>query len=141
MLPLLDLTGLVAVATLFGSMAFFSLVVAPLVFVTLEAPTAGRLIRALFPWYYLTIVLLSLLAAGVLAPSRPVDASLAGLMALAALSARQILMPRINHYRDRMVGGAPGAETTFARLHRLSVWVNAAQLGLAFIILVRLGTD
>lgn len=45
------LTSQIAVATLFGSMAFFTGVIAPLVFTKLEAAVAGGFIRALFPWY------------------------------------------------------------------------------------------
>ena len=41
--------GLISVATIFGSMVFFSCVVAPLVFIKLDGPTAGNFIRNIFP--------------------------------------------------------------------------------------------
>jgi hypothetical protein len=141
MLRFLDLIGLIAIATLFGSMVFFSTIVAPRVFMVLDAQTAGRLIRALFPWYYLAIIAMALLAAAALAPVRPLDAALTGLIALTGLASRQLLMPRINHVRDKMNQGEPGADRRFIRLHRLSVWINGAQLALAFAVLIRLGLD
>ena len=39
-------------AAVFGSMLFFSFVMAPLIFTQLDEATAGRFIRAVFPWYY-----------------------------------------------------------------------------------------
>ncbi len=50
----LVVVGSIAAATLFGSMFFFSSVVAPRVFINLEPTAAGRFIRSLFPWYYLS---------------------------------------------------------------------------------------
>ena len=136
----LDVIGLLAVATLFGSMAFFSFVVAPLVFVKLDGASAGRFLRGLFPWYYLLIGLLSLLALAALAALRPLEATALGLIAFGAVVARQILMPRINDHRDRMLAGDTEAAKGFDRLHRLSVWINAAQLLAAFLVLLSLAT-
>ncbi len=139
MMPLvLDVVGLLAVATLFGSMAFFSFVVAPLIFVKLEGASAGRFLRGFFPWYYLIVGLLSLLALAALATLRPIEATALGLIALGAVVSRQILMPRINRHRDRMLEGIPAAERGFNRLHRLSVWINGTQLLAAFVVLLRL---
>ena len=135
---LLDVIGLVAVATLFGSMAFFSFVVAPLVFVKLDGASAGRFLRGIFPWYFLVVGLLSLLALASLAALRPLEAFALGLVALGAVVSRQGLMPRINRHRDRMLEGDLEAETRFNRLHRLSVWINGAQLLAAFVVLLRL---
>lgn len=50
-MSILATISLIALALLAGSMAFFSFVVAPLVFARLEPATAGRFIRELFPWY------------------------------------------------------------------------------------------
>jgi len=141
MLHVLDIAGLVCVAILSGSMTFFSVVIAPVVFIELDAPTAGRLIRGIFPWYYLVIVILSLFATIALAAPRPVDAAVMGFIGLAAILSRQLLMPRINRYRDLMLSGTVGAETTFNRLHRLSVWINLVQLIGVLTVLVRLAMD
>ena len=135
----LNVIALVSVATLFGSMAFFSCVVAPQIFIQLDASTAGRFVRSIFPWYYLVIAGLALIATASLAALRPVEAMIMGLIAVGAFVSRQILMPRINHHRDRMGLDDRMAENRFAQLHRLSVWINGAQLVGAFSILVHLG--
>ena len=51
MSEVLIVIGLISVATIFGSMVFFSCVVVPLVFIKLDGPTAGNFIRNIFPWY------------------------------------------------------------------------------------------
>ena len=134
-----QVTGLVAVATLFGAMAFFSGVVAPLVFVKLDGASAGRFLRGIFPWYYLVIALLSLLALASFLAIDLLDAAIMALVALGALVSRQTLMPRINHHRDRMLAGDAAAANSFSRLHSLSVWINGAQLLATLVVLVRLG--
>ena len=57
---LIDAPGLVALylsAVMLGAMVFFSGIVAPTVFTTLEPQPAARLIRRIFPRYYLLIIL------------------------------------------------------------------------------------
>ena len=44
--------GLVAVAGVFGGMAFFAFVYAPLVFIKLGTEAGGRFIREVFPVYH-----------------------------------------------------------------------------------------
>ena len=133
-----DALGLIAVSTLFGAMAFFSFVMAPLIFVKLDAAAAGRFVRGIFPWYFLVVGLLSLMALAALAAVRPVDAAVMALVALGAVASRQALMPRINTYRDAMLAGDVAAEKPFTWLHRLSVSINAAQLLAAATVMIRL---
>ena len=125
------LTAGLFLALAFGGMTFFSGVVAPLVFARLPAATAGGFIRALFPWYYLTVGAASALAAVALALAGEwAAAALAGIAAAGFAAARQGLMPRINRSRDG------GNTATFNRLHRLSVVLNLVQwvlLGAALI--------
>ena len=135
----LDVVGLISVATLFGSMAFFSGLVAPFTFTTLDAATAGRFVRGIFPWYYLVIAGLSLLAFVSLVAVRPREAAVMAVIALGAFVSRQLLMPRINDHRHRMLGGDAEAERGFSRLHRLTVWINSLQLAGALVVLVLLG--
>jgi len=49
MSEVLMVIGLISVATIFGSMVFFSCVVAPLVCIKLDSHTAGPFIRYIFP--------------------------------------------------------------------------------------------
>jgi len=129
--PILLGLGAVASALLLGGMGFFSGVVAPMVFTKLEAATAGAFIRAVFPWYYLWLVVTAAAASLALLPVRSFEGALAAAIALGGVLARQALMPAINHERDH------GKPARFARLHSLSVWLNGAQL-LAAIALVAL---
>lgn len=47
-------TGFFATGILLGAMLFFSCVMVPLIFTKLDADVAGRFIRQVFPWYYLS---------------------------------------------------------------------------------------
>lgn len=118
-----------SIALLLGGMTMFSAVVAPLVFTRLPAEQAGRFIRAVFPWYYLYVLVCSGLAAiwlG-LAANREVLAWLMCAVFASGLYARQRLMPGINSLRDAAVGGDADAGRRFQRLHALSVWLNGLQ--------------
>ena len=115
-------------AALFGSMLFFSFVMAPLIFTQLDEATAGRFIRAVFPWYYVVLGKLSMLAGILLFLAAPLEAGVMLGIASLALFSRQILMPRINRLRDRALEGDREADRQFNHLHRLSVAINMVQL-------------
>lgn len=127
-------------SALFGSMLFFSFVMAPLIFANLEAPVAGRLIRAVFPWYYLLLLVLSGLAGIALATAAPLEAGI--LLAIASMAAfsRQVLMPNINKLRDKSQAGDRSAERRFRQLHGASVLINMVQLVGVTLVLIRLVT-
>lgn len=132
----IHVAGFLATDLLLGAMVFFSAVMAPLIFSKLAGDVAGRFIRQVFPWYYLTIIALGGLAALALLRFHPLDAlGLAG-VAITGILTRQVLMPRINRARDASVAGDAG--TRFWRLHRLSVWINALQIIATGTILARL---
>ena len=137
-MPLLfDTIGLVLTATLFGGMAFFSAVMAPLIFIKLDADVAAGFVRAVFPWYFLFIGGLGLAAGAAFLSSRSVEAVVMLLVAFGAFLSRQVLMPRINRFRDEALAGSTDADRRFTWLHRASVWINLAQLSGAFFVLVR----
>jgi hypothetical protein len=127
-------------SALFGSMLFFSFVMAPLIFANLEAPTAARLIRAVFPWYYLVLLVLSGLAGVTLAAAAPLEAGI--MLAIASLAgfSRQILMPNINKLRDRSNNGDERAGRQFRQLHGASVLINMVQLVGVTLVLIRLAS-
>jgi hypothetical protein len=131
-------TGVFATGILLGAMLFFSGVMAPLIFTKLDADVAGRFIRQVFPWYYVTIIALGSLAALAVVFFRPADALVLAGVALAGIIARQHLMPRINRARDAVLAGDSAAERRFSRLHRVSVWINAVQIITVGIVLARL---
>ena len=123
-------TGL-ALALTFGGMTFFSAIMAPLVFTKLPIDAAGQFIRQLFPWYYLTMGIATLVALVALAFGSSGftswETGLTGLVLLGFIYARQSLMPTINRARDAELAGDSEAGARFTRLHRLSVLINGLQ--------------
>jgi len=131
--------ALFAMALLLGGMVFFSAVVAPLVFMRLPADHAGRFIRALFPFYYLFVLVSAALGACAMAWVDPAAAVVLAAIALITLWLRQGLMVRINRLSDALRNGEPTVRRGFDRAHRLSVLVNMAQILAAGWCLARLG--
>ena len=123
-------TGL-ALALTFGGMTFFSGVMAPLVFTKLPIDTAGQFIRQLFPWYYLTMGIATLVALVALALGgsgfTSWEIGLTALVLMGFIYARQSLMPTINKARAAELAGDSQAGARFTRLHRLSVLINGLQ--------------
>ena len=114
----------------FGVIVFFSLVVAPITFITLDIENAGKFIRRLFPFYYgfnLFCLILSLLIA-LVDGSFAVRYHIVILCVILFLFTLFYLMPKINKYRDN------SNERMFKITHRLSVVINYAQLILLAIV-------
>ena len=124
----LEVLGFFALSLCVGGMVFFAMVVAPMVFINLDEENAGKFIRAIFPWYYLYVIVTSTIATGVYIFEFPYAAAGFGLAALSALSSRQILIDKINTARDAMYAGRKSASHGFDRLHKLSVRLNAVGL-------------
>lgn len=138
----LDSIALVATGALWGGMVFFAFVYAPLIFIKLEADTAGRFIRQVFPVYYLAMGIASGVSATALALGTTHGQS--DITALACVCAgfwvaRQWLMPAINRTRDAHLSGGANASVRFKRLHGLSVLINTVQLVAVLVVLVRFG--
>lgn len=135
---ILEGLSILLVALLAGSMLFFSFVMAPLIFIKLESREAGKLVRAVFPWYYLLIIVLSLLGSLALLRITPLNAGLLAAVAISTMYSRQILMPSINHYRDRSKSGEEGAKKVFDKLHLRSEILNVLQILTVVAVLVHL---
>jgi len=110
-------------ALLFGGMTYFSFGFAPVLFKQLPMEQVRPLLRGTFPYYYLSVIGLSGIAAGVSAMSDLAAAALLGAVTLSTIYARQILMHQINAATDR------GDKSAFGRLHGLSVVVQLVQIG------------
>ena len=137
---IIDAAGLVAVAAVFGGMAFFAFVYAPLVFIKLGSEAGGRFIREVFPVYYLAMGAVSVAAAAFLASgsaARGADALAMACIGVVFLLARFVLLPVINRSRDAGQAGDVAAQKRFDRLHRLSVGVNLVQMLAVLAVLVR----
>lgn len=108
---------------------FFAAVVTPTIFGALPREEAGRVIRILFPRYYLVLGALTALACLTAIYAFPGPAILIGIAAAGFAYAQLILRPRINSLRDAAHSGTdPEATARFDRLHRTSVLLNAGQL-------------
>jgi hypothetical protein len=129
--------SLFATALLFGGIAFFSAVIAPVVFRVLPPDMAGRFLRGVFPPYYLWVLATSAAAAVALYPLSPLDAGIMLVIAGMAFWLRQVLMPRINALSDRVKAGDTAAKRGFDLSHRLSVVANMLQLVAAGAVLAR----
>ena len=136
---IVTLTGFISVSGLFGSMIFFSFIVAPLIFRKLETKTAAFFIRSIFPLYYSVVILLAFTAAMCLFFKYPIVTIIMGSIGSLAVFARQYLMPRINKHRDQMLHGHLNAERAFSRMHFFSVLINAVQLVMTFVTQIYLG--
>jgi uncharacterized membrane protein len=134
------LLSVAAVLMWLGVMAFFAAVVAPAAFATLDREAAGRFVSAVFPRYYALgaalggFALLALTARAVLGPRRPAEwlpLALVAVMLASTLYAWLVVLPAAHSAREAM-RQAPGVVSTeaaaFARLHRLSTWLNAATM-------------
>ena len=122
------LIALFATALLFGGMAFFAAVLAPLVFRLLPAEQAGRFLRGIFPRYYLWVLGTSAAACVALFPLSKLDSGIMAAIAALTFWLRQVLMPRINALSDLAKAGDAEAQRAFSFTHRLSVAANLLQL-------------
>ena len=132
------LVSFLVASMLFGVMLFFSFLVAPITFIKLEAKPAGQLIRSIFPYYYLIIIIFSLISAVLLTLTYQTSAVLMLVIGLSGIFSRQSLIPKINNYRDAEIAGDKSAKSKFDRLHRLSVGINAGQIIVLIVSIVNI---
>ena len=117
-----------------GVIVFFSAIIAPTVFKTLDEKSAGVFLRAFFPKYYLFAIVIGLAA---LALIMIFDIEVSNILYIAIVSMTilsiisRFMIPMINNARDM---GEKGKQK-FNRLHALSVSLNVITLviGLFFI--------
>ena len=125
--------AILGLGALVGGMVFFGAVMAPLVFTKLPPEVSGPFIRATFPRYYAYIVVASAVGlAGLLLRGQWAMAVVAAIIAGVTLWLWLGWMPHLNMLRDT------GQQAAFARGHRISVWVNGAELIAALVLLARL---
>jgi hypothetical protein len=133
-----NVVAIFALALLLGGMVFFAAVMAPLVFTKLPAQQAGTFIRAVFPVYYLYVLMASVVAA--LALATRWDGAVMAVVAVLTIWLRQGLMPRINTLSDAARSGDGTAKRRFDAAHRMSVVLNVAQIIATGTVLARLST-
>ena len=129
MLMLLNVIALYATAILLGAMLFFSFIVTPVAFRALDGETVSKYLRALFPHYYLVIIVCGATAAVTLAlTGRPGPGAVMAMAAGFALLVRQGLLPRLEALRAGRTAGDEVATRQFRRLHGLSMAINLVQV-------------
>ena len=113
-------------------MLFFSFVIAPVVFTTLDENNARKFIRRIFPFYYNVNLVISfiVLITFILLSKLGIDFYLILAITLLFATSNYLLMPLINKYRDEK------QDKKFKYSHFLSVLINFVQMVCLVIILV-----
>ena len=115
-----------------GIMLFFSFVIAPVVFTTLDEDNARKFIRRIFPFYYNVnlglslIVLLTFLFLSKLG----LDFYLILVITLLFATSNYLLMPLINKYRDEK------QDKKFKYSHFISVVINFIQMIFLVVLII-----
>ena len=121
---------------LLSIMIFYSFGIAINVHRTLDKENAGKLLRKLFPIYFLWGLFISILAEIIfLLNAKQEQAFIMALIAIGYLYSRQILVPKINKSRDLANEGDEKSKKDFNSLHFQSVTINLIQMLLLIIIL------
>ena len=115
-----------------GIMLFFSFVIAPVVFTTLDEENARKFIRRIFPFYYNVNLGISLIVLVIflLLSKFGIDFYLILAITLLFATSNYLLMPLINKYRDEK------QDKKFKYSHFMSVVINFIQMILLILILV-----
>ena len=116
-----------------GIMLFFSFVVAPVVFTTLDEENARKFIRRIFPYYYNVNLGISLLVLLILLFTSNFEIKFYLILVVAILFAisNYFLMPMINKFRDE------NQDKKFKYLHAISVIFNFIQILMLLVIMFR----
>ncbi len=115
-----------------GIMLFFSFVVAPVTFTTLNEENARKFIRKIFPHYYTVNLAISILVLICFIILKIFSLDFYLILSVTALFAVSnfILMPLINKYRDEK------QDNKFKYSHFISVVINFIQMIFLVIILI-----
>ena len=111
-------------AIILGIMLFFSFVIAPVVFTTLDEDNARKFIRRIFPFYYNVNLAISfvILLIFLFLSKLGVDFYLILLITILFATSNYLLMPLINKYRDEK------QDKKFKYSHFISVVINFVQM-------------
>ena len=116
-----------------GIMLFFSFVVAPVVFTTLDEENARKFIRRIFPYYYKVNLGISLLILLILLFTNNFEIKFYLILVVAILFAisNYLLMPMINKFRDQ------NQDKKFKYTHSISVIFNFIQMLILLFIMFK----
>ena len=124
------------VSGLLGIMIFYSFGIAINVHRTLDKENAGKLLRKLFPIYFLWGIIISVVAEILyLFQGQQIQSFIMAIVVIGYLYSRQILVPKLNANRDLANEGDEKSKKIFSSLHFQSVTINLIQMVLLAIIL------
>ena len=125
-------TSIYLTSIILGIMLFFSFVVAPVTFTTLDEENARKFIRKIFPYYYNVNLVISFLVLIIFIILKTFSLNFYLILLVTLLFALSsfILMPLINKYRDE------SKEKKFKYSHFISVVINFIQMIFLVIILI-----
>ena len=129
---MLQLIAIYLTSAILGIMLFFSFVVAPITFTSLNEENARKFIRRIFPFYYNVNLGISIIVTliFIFIESFHLDFFLILLVALLFALSNYVLMPLINKYRDN------NHDKKFKFSHFISVVINFLQMIFLIIILI-----
>ena len=134
----MELLAYITTSGAFFIMLYFSLSIARYVHSVLGPENAGKLLRVLFPKYFLWGLILSFFSTVAFYFSNKIfESATLFIVAILAGISRFILVPKINKNRDLMLQGEDSSKKAFSSLHTLSVTINIIQLILLFLILIK----
>tara|TARA_Y100001935_G_C17027208_1_gene370691 strand:- start:52 stop:444 length:393 start_codon:yes stop_codon:yes gene_type:complete len=124
--------SIIITAAILGIMVFFSFVIAPVTFTSLNEENARKFIRTIFPFYYKVNFFLSLFITSIYLIQKffNLDFYLILLVTILFFVSNYILMPLINKYRDN------NQEKKFKYLHFTSVVINFVQIIILIFLLI-----
>ena len=119
-------------AIILGIMLFFSFVIAPVVFTTLDEDNARKFVRRIFPFYYNVNLGISLIILLTFIFLNKLGVDFYLILAISFLFAisNYLLMPLINKYRDEK------QDKKFKFSHSMSVIINFVQMIFLVLLLV-----
>ena len=129
---MIEQVSIYLIAMILGIMLFFSFVIAPVVFTTLDEDNARKFIRGIFPFYYNVNLGLSLvvLLTFLFLSKLGIDFYLILIITLLFATSNYLLMPLINKYRDEK------QDKKFKYTHFISVVINFIQMIFLVVLLI-----
>ena len=99
---MIEQVGLYLTSFILGTMVFFSFVVAPVTFTTLNEENARKFIRKIFPYYYLFNLIIGILIilSFIIIKKFSIEFYLISLLAILFVISNFVLMPLINKFKD-----------------------------------------
>ena len=131
---MLEHISIYLVSAILGIMIFFSFVVAPVTFTSLNEENARKFIRKIFPFYYILNLALGsfITAIYVVLETYNLNFFLILIVSILFAISNFILMPLINKFKDEK------KDKQFKYLHFLSVIINFVQILILLIILIKI---